>query len=157
MGSKKSGRRLRLTKETHEIIVRALKAGAFKVVAAAAAGISEDTLREWLRRGKKGEKEYVAFFRDVEKVVAEDCIRNQAFISKAAMSDWKAAAWNLERKYPKLYARPAAPALGMTIAQSTGSGEDGGEDDNRTRIQFYLPDNGRRPDAFNDDDADEEA
>lgn len=159
MGSKKSGRKLRLTKEVHETIVKHLKVGAFKSVAAAAAGISDDALAEWIKRGLKGEKAYAAFAKDVQRLVAEDCIRNQAVITAAAMrqtqGDWKAAAWNLERKYPKIYGRNLSPAVGVTVDQG-GDGDELDSNTTRTRFEFYLPDNGRRPHSIGETEVDEE-
>lgn len=165
MGSKKSGRRLRLTRETHELIVKNLKAGAFQTVAAQAAGISRDTLRDWLNRGKAGEKPYVQFAADVLRTQGEDCVRLATVVTAAAVKridgDWKAAAWALERKYPKLYGRQAAPAIGMTVnTQQDGDDDDiGSNNGTRTRFEFYLPDNGRRPQDVgpDQDDEDEEA
>lgn len=107
MGNKNSGRRLRLTQEIQDKIVEHLKAGAFKSHAAAAVGLSRMTIDEWLRRGSEGEEPYAAFALAVNAAIAEDAIRNQGIISRAAFQDapgdWRAAAWNLERKHPKLY------------------------------------------------------
>jgi hypothetical protein len=140
----KPGRKLKLTREVHESIIKHLRAGAFRKHAAEAAGVSEETVAKWITRGRAGERAYVAFYNQVLRVQAEDAIRNQAMITRAAIGptagDWKAAAWNLERKYPKQYGRAAAEtAIGVTIEP--------GDDDNgsRTRVEFYIPDNGRRP------------
>jgi hypothetical protein len=161
MGSKKSGGKLRLTRETHELIVSYLEAGAFQSVAAQAAGIDRDTLADWLRRGKAGEKAYAKFAADVLRVQGEDCVRLARVVTAAAVKridgDWKAAAWALERKYPKLYGRQAAPALGMTVNTQQGDDDDiGGSNVTRTRFEFYLPDNGRRPQDLTGDDEDGE-
>lgn len=163
MGGRGSGRRPKLTREVHETIVKHLKAGAFKVHAAKAAGVSVRAVEEWVKRGQAGEKKYAAFAAEVERLQAEDAIRNQAVISAAALKpiagDWKAAAWSLERKYPLLYGRAASlsPQFGVTIG--TGGGEDdddSGGSSTKTRVEFYLPDNGRRPLEDQDED-DEEA
>jgi hypothetical protein len=155
MGSKKSGGRLRLTKVVHETIVKHLKAGAFKRHAAEAAGISDRALADWLKRGAAGEKPYAAFARDVQVAQAEDFIRNQAVISRAALidRDWKAAAWNLERKSPTLYGRNQQPLLGVAVSQG-GAGDESDNTDNgtKTRFEFYLPDNGRRPSTEDEDE-----
>jgi hypothetical protein len=138
------GRKTKLTREVHEKIVQHLKIGAFKAHAAEAAGICEDTLALWLKRGARGERAYVKLYEDVRRVQAEDVIRNQAAITRAAAGpyagDWKAAAWNLERKYPKLYGRAAAEAA-IGVSFQPGSDDNG----SRTRVEFYIPDNGRRP------------
>ena len=125
MGGKNSGRRLRLTPEIQAKIIEHLELGAFKSHAAAAVGLSRHAIDEWLQRGNEGEEPYAAFALAVNAAIAKDAIRNQAIISNAAMNntpgDWRAAAWNLERKHPKLYghrqerrhdeepAKPSAP------------------------------------------------
>lgn len=110
MGGKKSGRfKLAYTPELHAQVVKSLEQGAYQVHAANAAGISISTLRRWVELGRDGVEPYVRFAEDVDRARANDALRNQAIISAAAVrkipGDWKAAAWNLERKFPKLYGR----------------------------------------------------
>lgn len=112
MGSKKSGRyKLAYTPELHAKVVENLERGAYQVHAANAAGISIATLQRWVKLGREGVEPYVRFAEDVDRARANDALRNQAVISAAAVrkvpGDWKAAAWNLERKFPKLYGRRA--------------------------------------------------
>lgn len=147
MGSKRSGRGGRFTQQVAATIIAKLKLGAHKAHAAMAARIHPDTLEEWLKRGRAGEKKYAEFAADCDQVMSDHAILLQAAISTAAIKghvgDWKAAAWDLERRFPKLYGRAAEPMLGMTI----GGGGDGEDDDQpqKTRVVFYIPDNGRRP------------
>jgi hypothetical protein len=109
MGSKKSGRyKLAYTPELHAAIVKSLRHGAYQVHAANGAGISITTLQRWVKLGRNGVEPYVRFAEDVDRARAEDALRNQAIISAAALKDWKAAAWLLERKFPKLYGRRPA-------------------------------------------------
>jgi hypothetical protein len=110
MGGKKSGRwKLAYSAEVHKKIVDALERGAYQVHAANAAGVSMSALQKWVTLGREGDARYAAFAEDVDRARANDALRNQAVISAAAMrkvpGDWKAAAWNLERKFPKLYGR----------------------------------------------------
>lgn len=112
MGSKKSGRyKIAYTPELHKAIVDNLERGAYQVHAANSAGISIATLQRWVNLGRNGVEPYVRFAEDVDRARANDALRNQAVISAAAVrkvpGDWKAAAWNLERKFPKLYGRRA--------------------------------------------------
>lgn len=106
MGSKESGRS-KYTPEVHAKIVEALKLGCFKKHAAAAAGIGWRTFEQWLTWADEGREPYTTLAYDCEVAIGEDAKRNQAIVSKAAagehLGDWKAAAWNLERKHPKLY------------------------------------------------------
>jgi hypothetical protein len=147
MGSKRSGRAPRYNAEVHAEIIKHLRSGAFKQHAAQAAGVSARAVDEWLKLGRDGDKRYAEFACDVDRTIAEDAIRNLAVVSAAALKtgkgDWKAAAWLLERKYPKLFGRGAEPAVGVTF-DSGGGGEDG-EQPQKTRVEFYIPDNGRRP------------
>lgn len=108
MGGKNSGR-LGYTAALHKQIVEHLRSGAYKIHAANACGIAVTTLDAWVKAGREGREPYVQFARDVDMARAQDAVRNQAIISAAAMrkidGDWKAAAWNLERKFPKLYGK----------------------------------------------------
>src|SRR5262245_33001503 len=108
MGSKRSGRP-RYNAEVHATICKHLKAGAFLTHAAEAAEVSVDAVKDWVAKGLARECLYTPFAREVRRLQAMDAIRNQAVISTAAVQphagDWKAAAWNLEKKFPKLYGR----------------------------------------------------
>jgi hypothetical protein len=143
MTSKRSGRRPKYNAEVHAAIIRHLRLGAFKVHAAQAAGISIDALEQWLKLGRAGDRRYAEFAIEVDKAMAEDAIRKTAVISTAALKghvgDWRAAAWDLERRYPKLYGRQGQAAVGVTIDQ----GDD--ETTQRQQVVFYIPENFRRP------------
>lgn len=144
MGSKRSGKP-RYNAEVHATIVKHLRAGAFLTHAAEAAGVSYKAVKDWVDRGLEGDKRYARFACEVRKVQAEDAVRSQSVITRAQLEgDWKAAAWSLERKYPKLYGRAAEPAVGVTIGPANS--DDEGASSTRTRVEFYLPSNGRRPD-----------
>lgn len=110
MGGKGSGTP-KYTREVHEAIVDAIDKGCFQSHAAWSAGVHPDTLRAWLRAGEEGDERYARLYADVMRAVGADAKRNQTVISAAALGphkgDWKAAAWNLEKKHPKLYGRIA--------------------------------------------------
>jgi len=81
-----------------------LRAGNFIDVAADAAGVHRTTVHRWLRTGRGQKKgRYKRFFDAVEKAQAEAEARDVALIAKAASTDWRAAAWRLERKAPRRY------------------------------------------------------
>lgn len=148
----KRGRRgpYKLTAEVEETILRHLKTGAFQKHAAEAAGIEWRTLKNWLDLGDEGVKPYKAFAIKVRKLQAEDAIRSQSIITRAQLGhidgDWKAAAWNLERKYPLQYGQAAMHAA-ASVTLRGGPAASGGDSEHNdtTTVQFYLPDNGRRP------------
>lgn len=111
MGGKGSGTK-KYTPEVHAEIIEALKTGCFKCHAAWSVGINPTTLDDWLERGARGEAPYEQFYIEAMMAIAHDARRNQQAISAAAVGgkykgDWKAAAWNLEKKHPKLYGRIA--------------------------------------------------
>ena len=130
-----AGRPTKLTSETHARIVQAIQAGNYIETAAAYAGISKNTLYEWLRRGarekerlasnrrarpKKAEQPYLEFADAVEKALAEAEVRDVVTVLKAAdAGQWQAAAWRLERKFPDRWGR-------RDKVQQEISGPDGG-------------------------------
>lgn len=120
MEKNKRGRPTKLDERTQEKIISAIKAGNYIETAAAYAGISKNTLYEWLKRGerekqrveksnkakiKKSEEIYVIFTDAVEKALAEAEMRDVLIIGKAAEKEWQAAAWRLERKFPDRWGR----------------------------------------------------
>lgn len=97
--------------DVHAKIIEALEVGVPKLIAAHYAGINHTSLHLWLQLGARGEQPYLQLLLDVNAARAKDCIRNQSSISRAAVArhggDWKAAAWNLEKKFPRLYGAAA--------------------------------------------------
>lgn len=75
--------------------------------------MTEAELDEWLEAGRRGREPYATLARDVDQAIADDVIRNQTVVSRAATGDGNpradvsAAKWNLERKHPHLYGRQA--------------------------------------------------
>lgn len=115
-----AGRPVKLNDEVQRKIVDAISGGNYMDTASAYAGISKDTFYRWLRRGerekqrvaknprakiKKEEKMYVELSDEVEKALAKSEMRDVYIIGKAAESQWQAAAWRLERKFPKKWGR----------------------------------------------------
>ena len=92
------GRTTKLTTEVQEAILSSLRMGSTRAHAAAYAGISERALYTWLKRGAEEKRGlYVQFVQDVKKAEGECTHSMLTVIQKAAESDWKAAAWCLER------------------------------------------------------------
>jgi transposase len=98
-------RKSKLTPEAQEKILRHLRIGAYVETAAAAAGISRDTFDNWLKRGAEGKAPYAAFAEAVDQAVAESEARDLATILAASKTQWQAAAWRLERRFPEKYGR----------------------------------------------------
>lgn len=100
----------KLTPEVREQIVQILKLGHYIETAAAYAGISKQTLYNWLRRGAREKKGiYHDFHREVTRALAEAEIRELAYIDKSAKKgSWQAAAWILSRRFPKRWGKEAS-------------------------------------------------
>ena len=100
-------RNTKLTPETQNKIVQAIRIGATYKHAADYAGISEASLYGWLAREKKETKGiYFEFLDAVKRAGGEATVGWLAKIEKAATEgSWQAAAWKLERRHPDDYGR----------------------------------------------------
>lgn len=88
------------TPETAKKICDAVRVGSTFALACAYAGISEETFSQW-------RKKYPEFSEAVKTAEGQAAIKWLAIIDKAATEDnvWQAAAWKLERRYPRDYGR----------------------------------------------------
>ena len=85
-------------------LLAALEAGATLRMAAAAAGVSEDTLSRW----RKTRPDLQA---EINQAEAQGAVKALEQIRAAAQGGaWQAAAWMLERRYPNEYGRRAPAA-----------------------------------------------
>ena len=92
------GRLTILTASCQAEICKYVRAGAPLPQACEAAGISWNTAKEWLRRGKAKERPYAAFVAACRQAKARWAVAQTISITKAAPKDWKAGAWLLERR-----------------------------------------------------------
>jgi len=100
------GRPSKLTPDLQARIAAFLGAGAYIETAASAAGVSKQTLYNWLRLGSEGQEPYDSFLDAVEKAQGEADIRDLKTIRDAASKGvWQAAAWRLERRHPGEWGR----------------------------------------------------
>ena len=114
------GRPSIITPEMTNRIVQLLKAGNYVETAAAMAGVSKQTLFNWMKRGARErerleknprakvrlkEAPYADFLDSVEKAQAQAEVVDVAAISAGARGSWQAAAWRLERKFPARWGR----------------------------------------------------
>jgi hypothetical protein len=100
------GRPTVLSDEVASQLVTMLRAGNYLHVAVRAAGLSKRTFNDWMQRGTsmlKKDRRYRELRDRVETARAEGQVRNVALVSQAAMTDWRAATWMLERQYPALW------------------------------------------------------
>lgn len=94
----------KLNERTHKVLVAALEAGTFRAVAAETAGIHRATLYAWLERGEADHDAnkstmYADLYEAILKAEANAEYRALQQIQGAAVNDWRAAAWYLERRY----------------------------------------------------------
>lgn len=114
------GRPTKFTPETKEKILTALRAGNYRQVACRYAGISHQTLRNWINRAEEGDPAYVEFVEALEKAEADAEVADLALIRRAAGDGaWQAAAWIRERKNPERWGRRERTQVEL-------SGPDGG-------------------------------
>lgn len=94
-----------LTPEVFKNLVTYLTAGNPRRWAAAACGISHETLYQWRRLARKGHEPYRQLFAEIDKAMYQAAVRNVMHVNKAAAKDWRAAAYWLERMYPRQFGR----------------------------------------------------
>jgi hypothetical protein len=112
------GRPGKLTAARQRRIIDAIRLGARRDEAAAAAGISRRSLQNWLARGElDGERgRYRDFAEAVRTAEAQAELAALRTIEKAAAGgDWRASSWLLERRFPQRWGR-------QTRTEVTGPG-----------------------------------
>lgn len=96
---RKVGAPSKFTPERVAIIIKTLKAGNYRKIAAEYAGASYPVFNKWMRIGEQGKDPiFVKFRADVLAAEREAEIRCVQRVVDAAAEDWKAAGWWLERK-----------------------------------------------------------
>lgn len=130
---KTGGRPYKFSLEIQDLICGLLERGNYLETAAACAGISKDTLFRWLKAGARESKGPLRGFSDsVKRAMAKSEASDVDLIGRAALENWQAAAWRLERKYPERWGRrdrmtlagdPDAPVV---IRTAWGGAEDAG-------------------------------
>jgi hypothetical protein len=98
------GRPSLLTPDVETRIMNAIRCGAPNRVACAAAGIGERTFYRWEERaGERPGSEYASFAEKLARARQEGVTARLALVQKAAVRDWRAAAWLLERDMPEVF------------------------------------------------------
>lgn len=101
------------SQEIQDKIVGYLMIGSYVETAAQAAGISKDTFYKWLKKGAQDKREgkstqWSSFSDAVGEAVGKSELRDLNVLDQAAKTDWRAAAWKLERRAPKRWGPKAA-------------------------------------------------
>jgi transposase len=98
---KPRGRPSKAAPEVMGEFLKAIRAGNYIETAAAYAGLSKQSVYDWMKKGARKESpEFIGFLDAVKKAQAQNEARDIALISKAAEKQWQAAAWKLERMFP---------------------------------------------------------
>jgi transposase len=119
-----TGRPTKFTPEVREIILDAIEAGNYFSVACSIAGVDFSTFSRWMKRGRSKapeDAEFCAFRKAVKRAEAHGEAKQLGHVTTAAESTWQAAAWYLERKYPKRWSRPQTtpPKPAKPLSQMT--------------------------------------
>lgn len=104
----KTGRKTKLVPDVIARLLQAIQLGATYEQACAYAGIAYNTFNEWMKEGMvatSGDK--MELYEQVQEAQGLAAVGWLAKIEKAANIDWRAAAWKLERRYPKDFGRVA--------------------------------------------------
>lgn len=107
------GRPSKLTPETQQRIVQAIEVGATYELAAQYGGVHYDTFRRWMEQGGAAKAgRFFEFYEAIKAAEGKAAIKWLALIDKAAVDTWQAAAWKLERRYPRDYGRTVQEVSG---------------------------------------------
>jgi hypothetical protein len=104
------GRPSKLTIDVQSKICAALQRGNYIETSAAFAGVSKSVLFAWMKQGNADRDDgkankYTRFLDAVEIAQAEAEVRDLQHIDKHGETSWQAAAWKLERRFPKRWGR----------------------------------------------------
>lgn len=97
--------------ELHKDVVRRIREGNPKTLAARLVGLNEQTLFDWITQGREdpeGYPEYVQLADDIQVAQAEHVAERLSRIEAAAKTDprlWTADAWFLERTMPEEFGK----------------------------------------------------
>jgi hypothetical protein len=90
----------KLTPQRRHDLLKWLKAGLPIETAARLVDINPATVRQWRARSVEGVRGYARLESEIQQALAEGEAINLARISEAGKTNWRAAAWLLERMYP---------------------------------------------------------
>ena len=96
----------KLTPEVQDLIVDGINAGLTFRLTCARVGVNPGTFYRWLETGeivKTGM--YREFYEAVERAKADSALRLVSQITLQALTDWRAAAFILERRFPDDYGK----------------------------------------------------
>ena len=90
----------------YDTIITVLEEAGFLSVAARCAGVSSDSVRDWVQRGSRGENKLLfRFWRDVQTAEANSEHNRVKNILKHEATDWHASMELLARRYPERWSK----------------------------------------------------
>tara|TARA_Y100000310_G_C20491618_1_gene719532 strand:+ start:268 stop:939 length:672 start_codon:yes stop_codon:yes gene_type:complete len=97
----KKGRPTKFKEPIKNKIIDAIGVGSTYTMACNYAGISRNTLHQWMTRGENQTRGvYRTFYDDIKKAEAKGAVANLAVINnEAKRGNWKCSAWLLERRW----------------------------------------------------------
>ena len=100
-------RKSKLTPETQARIVEAIELGATYELAAQYGGVAYNTFNDWMKEGAAAQAGVKVEFYEAIKAAEGNAVTGWLRKIEAAATDgnWQAAAWKLERRYPRDYGR----------------------------------------------------
>ena len=123
-----AGRPTKLTPEVQDIIVDGINAGLTLGLTCARAGVARSTFYGWLEKGEAAKSGALMEFSDtVSRARADSALRLVSQITLQAPTDWRAAAFLLERRFPDDYGK-----------RSEVTGKDGGPVKVETKTQHVF-------------------
>lgn len=102
-----------LTDELIDGLVEAVSLGVYLAHAGPAFGVSAHTIYHWQHQGRidiadgKTDTPHARLESGIQRARCSAAMNAHKIIAKAAIKDWKAAAWLIERQWPHLYSRQA--------------------------------------------------
>lgn len=99
--AKKRGRPTKFTEPVKAKILEAISVGSSYEMACSYAGISRNTLHQWMTKGEDQKTGlYRTFHDDIKKAESKGAVANLAIINnEARKGNWKCSAWLLERRW----------------------------------------------------------
>ena len=100
------GPKTKLTPETTDRLIQAIRMGSTYELACRYAGITYQTFLNWKEKAALGkDKIAIELFEGIARAEGEAAIKWLAIIEKHATDNPAWAAWKLERRYPDMYGR----------------------------------------------------
>jgi hypothetical protein len=114
-----------LTKRVRGELIKFIQGGLPIEVAARLVGTTDSTVRIWRLRSRQGANGNLHGFDDeVQRALAFGESVLLARIQTAGTSNWRAAAWLLERTHPDRWGPPAAPSLFPDVPPAVADAQD---------------------------------